>query len=78
MYVSRSEQPLTAFCFPLVRAAWLGSRVCQAKTAVALWAIHRSTYRQMLMEATLRKRSLHESFLKNVPILGKACPLEVG
>jgi len=45
----------------------------KAKTAVALWAIHRSTYRQMLMEATLRKRSLHESFLKNVPILA---PLE--
>jgi cAMP-dependent protein kinase regulator len=37
---------------------------------VVLWAIHRSTYRRVLMGATLRKRTLYESFLKNVPILG--------
>ncbi|ELR19474.1 cyclic nucleotidebinding domain containing protein [Acanthamoeba castellanii str. Neff] len=45
----------------------------KARTAVVLWAIHRSTYRRVLMGATLRKRSLYESFLKNVPILA---PLE--
>jgi cAMP-dependent protein kinase regulator len=41
---------------------------------VVLWAIHRSTYRRVLMGATLRKRSLYESFLKNVPILGIPLP----
>ncbi len=41
---------------------------------MVLWAIHRSTYRRVLMGATLRKRSLYESFLKNVPILGTPLP----
>lgn len=41
----------------------------KAKTDVSLWAINRVTYRNILMETTMRKRKMYESFLENVPIL---------
>jgi len=41
----------------------------KARTDVRLWAIGRSTYRNILMETTMRKRKMYETFLENVPIL---------
>ena len=43
----------------------------KAKTDVKLWAIDRDTYRRILMQSTMRKRKLYDSFLEKVSILGK-------
>ena len=43
-----------------------------AGTDVKLWGIGRDSYRQILMEATVRKRTLYHEFLARVPLLGKA------
>eukprot|EP01116_Phalansterium_solitarium_P013837 TRINITY_DN31267_c0_g1_i1.p1 TRINITY_DN31267_c0_g1~~TRINITY_DN31267_c0_g1_i1.p1 ORF type:complete len:364 (-),score=98.26 TRINITY_DN31267_c0_g1_i1:245-1336(-) len=41
----------------------------RALTDCKLWALERSTYRQILMVTTIEKRKLYESFLEAVPIL---------
>lgn len=41
----------------------------KARTDARLWAIGRLTYRNILMETTMRKRKMYETFLENVPIL---------
>jgi len=41
----------------------------KAKTDVRLWAIDRQTFRSILMETTMKKRRMYESFLEKVPIL---------
>jgi len=48
----------------------------KAKTDVRLWAINRVTYRNILMETTMRKRKMYEGFLENVPILAQMTKYE--
>jgi len=78
VYVSKSEAPSSlvtsytsggsfgelALIYGSPRAATV-----KARTDVKLWALNRSTYRNILMETTMRKRKMYESFLENVPIL---------
>jgi len=40
-----------------------------AKVDCTLWAIDRATYRHVLMNSTIEKRKMYESFLEKVPIL---------
>ncbi|VEU21354.1 DEKNAAC102794 [Brettanomyces naardenensis] len=40
-----------------------------AKTDCILWALDRMTFRRILLERTSKKRSLYDSFLKEVPVL---------
>ena len=42
-----------------------------ARTDVKLWGIGRDSYRHILMEATVRKRTLYQELLARVPLLGK-------
>lgn len=44
----------------------------RAKTDVKLWGIDRDSYRRILMNSTIRKRKMYESFLSRVSILGKS------
>ena len=45
--------------------------VFQAVNDVKLWAIARNSYRRIIMDRTIKKRQLYESFLEKVPILGE-------
>jgi hypothetical protein len=42
----------------------------QAITPVTLWAMDRATFRRILMQESIRRRALYESFLAKVPIFG--------
>ena len=41
----------------------------QAATEVRLWGLDRATYRHVLLETTMKKRKIYESFLERVPLL---------
>jgi len=41
----------------------------RALTSVSLWGLDRESYRKILMESTIKKRSLYEQFLSQVKVL---------
>jgi cAMP-dependent protein kinase regulator len=41
-----------------------------AKQNCKLWLLDRTTFKNILMDTTIKKRKLHNDFLLNVPILG--------
>jgi len=41
----------------------------RAKTAGILWAVDRVTFRQIIIESTVKKRATYESFLEKLPLL---------
>jgi len=47
-----------------------------AKTDVTLWALDRNSYRQVLMNFTIQKRKMYESFLERIPLLAELTPWE--
>lgn len=47
-----------------------------AKTPVTLWAMDRSSFRRILMEESIRRRNLYQSFLEKVPLLESLYPYE--
>eukprot|EP01122_Echinamoeba_exundans_P015157 TRINITY_DN7075_c0_g1_i1.p1 TRINITY_DN7075_c0_g1~~TRINITY_DN7075_c0_g1_i1.p1 ORF type:complete len:884 (-),score=152.60 TRINITY_DN7075_c0_g1_i1:96-2747(-) len=48
----------------------------RAQTDVSLWAVDRGTFRRILMQESLRRRALYESFLAKVPLFEKLLPYE--
>jgi hypothetical protein len=42
----------------------------RAQTDASLWAVDRGTFRRILMQESLRRRALYESFLTKVPLFG--------
>lgn len=47
-----------------------------ARTPVTLWAMDRSSFRRILMEESIRRRNLYQSFLEKVPLLESLYPYE--
>eukprot|EP01102_Stenamoeba_stenopodia_P020656 TRINITY_DN813_c0_g1_i1.p1 TRINITY_DN813_c0_g1~~TRINITY_DN813_c0_g1_i1.p1 ORF type:complete len:460 (-),score=93.64 TRINITY_DN813_c0_g1_i1:280-1659(-) len=48
-----------------------------ARTSVALWALDRVTFRNILLDTTARKRRFYEEFLVNIPILAPLQKYEI-
>jgi cAMP-dependent protein kinase regulator len=48
----------------------------RAVTPVTLWAMDRGTFRRILMQESIRRRALYESFLAKVPIFESLLPYE--
>ena len=42
---------------------------CKAVGKVKLWGVDRNTFKVILMDTTMKKRSLYKDFLSKVPIL---------
>lgn len=47
-----------------------------ANSDVELWGMDRSTFRRILMEESIRRRTLYQSFLEKVPLLESLYPYE--
>jgi len=47
-----------------------------ANSNVSLWGMDRSTFRRILMEESIRRRNLYQSFLEKVPLLESLYPYE--